>query len=96
MCWLIMEVTNANSHDWDDFWTLPTDETPMTQTEGNVIDRDALQYSYINKIIDGMDIKDMEQLLFDLMDSDLDKLTCEELIEEVSSSYPELIDESAI
>lgn len=90
-----MEVTDANSHDWDDFWT-PTDETPMTQTEGNVIDRDVLQDRYINAIIDGMDIKDMEQLLFDLMDSDLDKLTCEELIEEVLSSYPELIDESAM
>jgi hypothetical protein len=90
-----MEISNANSHDWDDFWT-QTDETPMTQTEGNVIDRDVLQDRYINKIIDGLDIKVMEQMLYDLMDSDLDKFTCEELIEEVSSSYPELIDESAM
>lgn len=90
-----METSNATPHDWDDFWT-PTDETPMTETQGKVIDRDVLQESYINAVIDGMSMDDMVEMLYNLMDSDLDKLTCEELIDEVSGYYPELIDGSAM
>ena len=90
-----METSNATPHDWEDFWET-TDATPMTQTAGKVIDRDALQDRYINAVIDGMSVEDMAELLYNLMDSDIDRLSCEELIEEVSQFYPELIDESAM
>lgn len=90
-----METSNATPHDWEDFWE-STDATPMTQTAGKVIDRDDLQDRYINAVIDGMSMEDMVELLYNLMDSDMDNLSCEELIEEVSQFYPELIDESAM
>jgi len=64
----------------------------MTQTNTNSIDRDALQEAYIERIIDGMDLKDMMALLFDLMDKDLDIYTNEELIAEVEEYYPDLLD----
>ena len=63
-------------------------------TSDNIIDRDVLQDRYINEIIDGMDIKDMCALLYDLMDSDFDKLTVGELIEEVQEYYPHLIEDA--
>jgi len=63
-------------------------------TSDNIIDRDVLQDRYINEIIDGMDIKDMCALLYDLMDSDFDKLTVGELIEEVQEYYPHLLEDA--
>jgi hypothetical protein len=63
----------------------------MTETPDNIIDRDELQDAYINEIIDGMDPKDMQALLFDLMDENLDKFTITELIEEVEEYYPHLL-----
>ena len=66
----------------------------MTETNDNIIDRDVLQDRYINEIIDGMDIKDMCALLYDLMDSDFDKLTVGELIEEVQEYYPHLLEDA--
>jgi len=62
-------------------------------TSDNIIDRDVL-HRYINEIIDGMDIKDMCALLYDLMDSDFDKLTVGELIEEVQEYYPHLLEDA--
>ena len=67
----------------------------MTVTPNdNIIDRDVLQDRYINEIIDGMDYKDMMTLLYDLMDSDLDKFTVGELIEEVQEYYPHLLEDA--
>ena len=56
------------------------------------MNREQLQDAYINQVIDDMDIKDAMALLFDFMDSDLDKYSEKELIEEVSHFYPELIE----
>ena len=66
----------------------------MTQIKDNIIDRDALQASYINRIIDGMDLKDLMQIVYDQLDDSLDKYSVDELIEEVDSYYPELLEES--
>ena len=66
----------------------------MTETNDNIIDRDVLQDRYINEIIDGMDIKDMCALLYDLMDSDFDRFTVGELIEEVQEYYPHLLEDA--
>ena len=56
------------------------------------MNRTELQDAYINQVIDNMDHKDMLALLFDFMDSDLDKYSDQQLIEEVSQYYPELIE----
>jgi hypothetical protein len=66
----------------------------MTQIKDNIIDRDALQASYIDRIIDGMDLKDLMQIVYDQLDDSFDKYSVDELIEEVDSYYPELLEES--
>ena len=56
------------------------------------MNRKQLQDAYINQVLDDMDIKDAMALLFDFMDSDLDRYSDQQLIEEVSQYYPELIE----
>ena len=56
------------------------------------MNRQQLQDAYINTVIDNMDHKDMWALLFDFMDSDLDRYSDQQLIEEVEQYYPELLE----
>ena len=65
----------------------------MTQTMDNVVDRDELQASLINAVIDGMDFKTMWSVLYDYMDASYDKYSVDELIEEVQEYYPELLED---
>ena len=64
-----------------------------TQTKDNIINRDELQASYINQVLDDMDIKDMMAILYDYMDIEFDKYTVDELIEEVEEYYPHLLED---
>ena len=64
----------------------------MTQMTDNIIDRDALQANYINRVLDDMDIKDMMAILYDYMDVEFDKYSVDELIEQVDQDYPELLE----
>ena len=64
----------------------------MTQTNDNIVMRDELQDAYINEIIDGMDIKDLMRLVYDQLESNLEKYTVDELIEEVEEYYPHLLE----
>ncbi|AFK66417.1 hypothetical protein SWPG_00170 [Synechococcus phage S-CBM2] len=57
------------------------------------MNRQELQDTYINEIIDNMSIKEMSALLFDLMDNELDKYTDRELLEEIDSISPHLLEE---
>ena len=57
----------------------------------NIIDRDQLQDDYIKEIIDSMDHKVMYQFVYDTIDENLEKYTVDELIEEVTDSYPNLL-----
>ena len=65
----------------------------MTETKDNIINRDELQASYINQVLDDMDIKDMMALLYDYMDVEFDKYSVDELIEEVEEYYPHLLND---
>ena len=65
----------------------------MIMTQDNIIDRDQLQDSYINEIIDGMDLKDLIRIVYDNLESNLDKYSVDELIEEVEEYYPHLLEE---
>ena len=58
-----------------------------------LMNRQELQDAYINEVIDGMDIKDMMAVLFDMMDRDLDNYTDAELEGEVERIYPHLLEE---
>ena len=68
----------------------------MTQTNDNIIDRDALQEAYIENIIDGMDHKTMYQFVYDSLNGNLDDYTVDELITEVKDYYPELLDQVGV
>ena len=68
----------------------------MTQMTDNIIDRDALQANYINRVLDDMDIKDMMAILYDYMDVEFDKYSVDELIEHVDEYYPDLLEESKV
>ena len=68
----------------------------MTETQDNIIDRDALQDAMINQILDDMDIKTMMAILYDNMSESYDKYSVDELIEEVKEYYPHLLEESVI
>ena len=60
--------------------------------EDNIVDRDELQATYINRVLDDMDIKDMMAILYDYMDVEFDKYSVDELIEQVEEYYPDLLD----
>ena len=57
-----------------------------------LMNREQLQDAYINEIIDGMDLKDMMALLFDMLDKEMDIYTDEELKGEVENYYPHLLE----
>ena len=65
----------------------------MTETNDQIIDRDALQDNMINQILDDMDIKTMMAILYDNMDQSYDKYSVDELIEEVEEYYPHLLED---
>jgi arginine/lysine/ornithine decarboxylase len=66
----------------------------MTETMDKIIDRDQLQDSMINQILDDMDIKTMMAILYDNMSESYDKYSVDELIAEVEEYYPHLLEES--
>ena len=60
--------------------------------EDNIVDRDDLQNDYIERIIDGMDHKTMYQYIYDMLEQNFEKYSCDELIAEVEEYYPDLLD----
>ena len=68
----------------------------MIMTQDKIIDRDQLQDSMINQILDDMDIKTMMAILYDNMSESYDKYSVDELIAEVEEYYPHLLEESKV
>ena len=56
------------------------------------MNRNELQEAYIHEIIDGMDMKTMEQFVYDTLDDNLKTYSEAELITEVEDYYPELLE----
>ena len=65
---------------------------PKTMNNDNIIDRDELQRNYVLEVIDGLDLKDCLAMLYDYLSNDIDKLTLNELIEDVEEYYPHLLE----
>ena len=63
---------------------------PMTD---NIIDRDELQNAYIERIIDGMDHKDLWQFVYDTLEQNFERYSVNELITEVEDYYPDLLED---
>ena len=68
----------------------------MIMTQENIIDRDQLQDSMIQQILDDMDIKTMMAILYDNMSESYDKYSVDELIAEVEEYYPHLLEQSEV
>jgi hypothetical protein len=69
-------------------------DSKMNTTVDNIIDRDELQNNYVQEVIDGLDLKDCMAMLFDYLSNDMDKLTLNELIEDVEEYYPHLLEDN--
>jgi hypothetical protein len=58
------------------------------------MNRQELQETYIQQLIEGMDFKTMECFVYDTLKENLSSYTDEELITEVEDYYPELIEDA--
>jgi len=65
----------------------------MTTPTDKIIDRDVLQDQYIQKTIDSLDLDDCLAMLYDYINKDTNSLTLNELIEDVTEYYPELLND---
>jgi hypothetical protein len=57
------------------------------------IDRDSLIDAYAQQILDNMDMKTMEQMVYDTLVDNLNSYSDEELITEVEEYNPELLED---
>ena len=55
--------------------------------------REVVQDDYISRIIDGMSMAELCQYMFDKLSEELDELSDEQLLEQVSEYYPDLLEE---
>ncbi len=55
--------------------------------------RDVLQDDYISRIIDGMSMAELCQYMFDKLSEELNELSDDELTEQVSEYYPDLLED---
>jgi hypothetical protein len=60
----------------------------------NTFDREALVEEYIDRLLDNMSTKDLLRIVGDQMEENLTSYTDEELISEVESYYPDLLEDS--
>ena len=63
--------------------------TDMTQPSPNQQDLDQLVENYVTHIVDGMDVADLEQMCYDLLTREYEKLTWDEITEEIVDLYDE-------
>lgn len=61
----------------------------MTQQSPNESDRFQLVENYVNHIIDGMDTDSLVHMVRDLLTNEYDKLTWDEITEEIVDLYDE-------
>ena len=61
--------------------------------QDNIIDRDELQDAYIERIIDGMDHKNLWQYVYDSLEQNFERYSVDELIAEVEAYYPDLLED---
>ena len=66
----------------------------MSSEMTNTFDRAALVEAYIDRLLDNMSTKDLLQIVGDQMEENLTSYTDEELISEVESYYPDLLEDS--
>lgn len=63
--------------------------TTMTEQSPNKKDLDQLVDNYVMHIIDGLDYKDMEQMLYDMLTREYEKLSWDDVTDEIVDLYDE-------
>ena len=63
--------------------------TTMTEQSPNKKDLDQLVDNYVLHIIDGLDYKDMEYMLYDMLTREYEKLSWDDVTEEIVDLYDE-------
>jgi len=61
----------------------------MTQQSPNKQDIDGLVENYVTHIVDGMDVSDLEQMCYDLLTREYEKLSWDDITEEIVDLYDE-------
>ena len=61
----------------------------MTEQSPNKKDLDQLVDNYVMHIIDGLDYKDMEQMLYDMLTREYEKLSWDDVTDEIVDLYDE-------
>lgn len=61
-------------------------------TEINELNRKDIIHHYINSILDGLGMEEMEDLLYHYMSNDIGNLSNEELRDEILETHPELLE----
>ena len=61
----------------------------MTQQSPNQQDIDQLVENYVTHIVDGMDVASLEQMCYDLLIREYEKLTWDEITDEIVDLYDE-------
>lgn len=56
--------------------------------------RKAVQDAIVERIVDGMDSRDMYNFIADILDEQFDGYTDEQLLNEARENYPDLIEET--
>lgn len=56
-----------------------------------IANRPALLESYLNTLIDNMSLKDMQEILYMMMEDDFERISDEQLIKEIQCTHPELL-----
>ena len=67
------------------------DSPIMTQTTDNISLKDELIDRYVTRVIDGLDLDDCLAILHDYMTKSYEDYSLEEMKEEVTEYYPELL-----
>lgn len=59
----------------------------------NTADRDSLIQSYIDRVIDNMNTKDLVRIVWEQLEENLSLYSDEELKTEIADHYPELLED---
>ena len=84
-------ITEATQSDWNDFWSGPTpsDVPSVIKQAPTKEDFEKLVDNYVMHIINGLSYSDMEQMLYDMLQREYEKLDWDEVTEEIVDLYDE-------
>ena len=78
--------------EWLQFFT-PTESNKINTISWNIMNRQELIESYVDRLLENMSTKDLLRIVGDQIEENLESYTDEELISEVQEYYPDLIEE---